>query len=116
MPLKTFPILVVAVFWASMALAVEWTPPRSWETSVMGVQVKGMVQRKLNDIKGVLHIYQPLGKKLTYHFTGTVEGDQVRASHTDGHVFQGRITDDRKVEGLLTTKKGHRIPVKVPAP
>lgn len=116
MRLKTFMMLAGVVLWASVASAVEWTPPRSWETSVMGVKVKGMVQRRLSDIKGVLHIYQPLGKKLTYHFTGTVQGDRVQASHTDGHVFQGRITDERKVEGVLTTKAGHRIPLKVPAP
>lgn len=113
---RTLLILAVVMLWASTSCAVDWTPPRSWETSVMGVKVKGKVQRKLNDIKGVLHIYQPLGKKLTYHFTGTVEGDKVLASHTDGHMFQGRITDERKVEGILTTKTGHRIPLKVPAP
>jgi len=116
MRLATLMFLAAITLWTSASWAVEWSPPRSWETHVMGVKVKGMVQRKLNDIKGVLHIYQPMGKKLTYHFTGMVEGNKVQASHTDGHVFQGRITDERKVEGVLTTKTGHRIPLKVPAP
>lgn len=116
MRLTTLMIAAAITISTSTAWAVDWSSPRSWETHVMGVKVKGMVQRKLNDIKGVLHIYQPMGKKLTYHFTGIVDGNKVQASHTDGHVFQGRITDERKVEGVLTTKAGHRIPLKVPAP
>jgi len=96
--------------------AAEWSTPRDWETEVMGVKVRGTAQRRSNDLKGVLHIYPPFSDKWTYHWTGKIEGDKVHASHTDGHVFQGSITPERMVEGIITTRDGRQIPLKTPLP
>lgn len=94
----------------------QWSPPRNWETKVMGVTVKGTAQRRANDLRGVLHIYPPLSNRWTFHWTGRIEGNQVFASHSDGHVFQGAITPERIVVGTLTTREGHQFPVKAPLP
>jgi hypothetical protein len=94
----------------------QWSSPKSWETQVMGVKVKGTAQRLENDIRGVLHIYPPLSDKWTFHWTGKIEGDMVYASHTDGHVFRGSITPEKTVDGILTTRDGHQIPLRTPLP
>ncbi len=116
MLIRVLAVVVLLSVCGTFVWATGWTNPKPWDTRIMGIRVKGQVQRNVNDIKGVLYIYQPLGKKLTYHFTGKIQGDTVVASHTDGHVFHGRITQDQKVEGTLTTSQGHRIPVRAPIP
>jgi len=78
---------------------------------MMGATIRGHVEHRGNDIRGVVYIYPPFGKKRTYHFTGKVSGDRVSGSHTDGHRFQGRFISSQQVEGILTTKNGRRIPV-----
>lgn len=94
----------------------EWGPVKHWETEVMGVRVKGNAQRRNNEIRGVLHIYPPLSHKWTYHWSGKIEGETVVASHTDGHKFRGRITPERVVVGVVTTKDGRKIPLRAPLP
>jgi len=96
--------------------SADWSPSRNWETEVMGVKVRGTAQRRNNEIKGVLHIYPPMSDKLTYHWFGKIEGDRIWASHSDGHSFSGSITPDRTMEGIVTTRYGHRIPIKAPLP
>ena len=109
---KGMAILVFLVVLTSSSLAATgWSDGGQWETHIMGARVKGYVEHSGNDIRGVVHIYPPLGKKRTYHFTGKVSGDGVFGSHADGHQFQGRFTSPQQVEGILTTKNGQRIPV-----
>jgi len=86
------------------------------ETRIMGAKVRTEVQRRGGDLRGVVYIYPPFSPKETYHFTGKIEGDSVRAAHVDGHEFRGRISPDRWVEGTLTTNRGRRIPLKVRVP
>ena len=99
-------VMVTVPVWGS-----DWDMSGNWETRVMGQKVKGTVKRLGNDINGVLYVYPPFGKKWTFHYTGKIEGDKVEASHTDGHVFRGKIKPDKRVEGVLTTKDGYRFPV-----
>lgn len=96
--------------------AAEWSPAKDWETEVMGIKVRGNAQRRDNEIKGVLFIYPPMSDKWTYHWFGKIEGNKVSASHSDGHSFTGMITPERTVEGVVTTKDGHKIPMKAPLP
>lgn len=84
------------------------------ETRILAHKIKATIQRKANDIKGVVYIYPPFGKRNTYHFTGKIDGRRVTASHTSGHVFHGRIEGKKRVVGELRTKKGYRIPIKIP--
>jgi hypothetical protein len=92
-----------------------WTN-RVVETRVLGAKVRTEVQRNGRDLKGVVRITPPFSPLETYHFTGKIEGDSIMAAHVSGHAFQGRITSDRHVEGILTTRDGFRIPLKVKMP
>jgi hypothetical protein len=86
------------------------------EVSVLGHKAKVKVNRNGESISGVLHLYPPFGKKSTYHFQGTIKGDHVTAHHTDGHSFSGTINQNGKVDGVLTTKTGMKVPISVPVP
>ena len=96
--------------------STDWSPPRNWEIKVMGMKVRGTVQRRNNEIKGALYIYPPMVEKWSYHWSGNTDGDRIWASHSDGHSFSGTITPDRAAEGIITTRYGHRIPIKAPLP
>ena len=106
--------LVVLAMVVAPVFGTDLNMSGNWETRYMGHKVKGTVQRQGNDISGVLYVYPPFSKdKWTFHFTGKIDGDKVYASHTDGHVFHGKISPDRRVKGTITTKDGYRLPVNV---
>ncbi len=85
-------------------------------TRMLGADIKMDVRRKGNRLQGVAHVRLPFDKWRTYHFTGKIQGRHVRAAHHSGHRFQGQITRDNMVEGILTTSKGRRIPLKMRMP
>ena len=87
---------------------------KNFETSVMGSRIRGTVERKGSDLRGVVYVYPLFGGKDTYHFNGKINGNRVVASHSNGHVFRGTLTPERKVKGVLTTSRGVRIPLDVP--
>lgn len=104
-------LFVWVVLITSSLAATGWSDGGQWESHMMGATIRGHVEHRGNDIRGVVYIYPPFGKKRTYHFTGKVSGDRVSGFHTDGHRFQGRFISPQQVEGILTTKNGRRIPV-----
>jgi hypothetical protein len=100
---------------AATPTETEWTN-KVVETRVLGAKVRTEVQRKGPDLKGVVRIRPPFSPVETYHFTGKIEGDHITAAHTSGHAFQGKMSSDKMVEGVLTTRDGLRIPLKVRMP
>jgi len=112
--------LLTTVLLLAVAAPFAWGSGDSgWKTIVrekriLAHKIKATIQRKADDIRGVVYVYPPFGKRNTYHFTGKVEGRRVTASHTSGHVFHGRIEGNRRVVGELKTKRGYRIPIKIP--
>ena len=87
---------------------------REWQTRVMGVKVKGDVERKGNDIKGVLKFRIPFtGKKKLYVYQGRIDGRQIEG-RSGGHTFKGRILDDGKVKGTIKIHNGPSIPFTSP--
>jgi hypothetical protein len=95
-------------------------PDRAWNARefsarVVGASVKGRIERKGERLKGVIHVDQWLGDANTYHFKGRVSGRTITVRHDSGHSFQGRATRGGFIAGVLTTKKGLRIPVKIRA-
>ena len=113
MPRTIFTVLLLVVIGTSPAWGSEWKQFSRWNTSIMGVKTKGVVQRRGDDIRGVLYVYQHSGRKIPYHFKGRIRGDRIWAAHSDGHVFRGRIGSGRRVQGVLTTRGGFRVPVKL---
>jgi len=87
---------------------------RNFDLNLMGVEVKGTVERLGHRLRGVAHVYRVLGGKDTYHFTGRIKGNQIVASHTSGHHFRGHMTRGGELDGVLITKGGLRLPIKVP--
>ncbi len=91
----------------------QWISQR-FRTSVMGAKVNGTVELRGDDVRGVAYVYPPFGGKNTYHFSGKIQGNRVVASHHSGHVFRGEIVGGRRVVGVVTTRRGSRIPLDVP--
>jgi hypothetical protein len=100
--------LVVALCLTGAALAADRS--YKWEGSALGVRIKVTATAKGEQVSGVAHIVTP-GKKDTYHFSGTLEGNRLNVSHHSGHVFSGTLSPEGRVEGVLTTKTGQRIPI-----
>lgn len=86
----------------------------TWETTYLGARIFVELEHHGHGIAGVLRIRGPFGKHDEYHFTGTVRDGIVKAEHHTGHRFQGRIIDDRRLEGVLTTREGKTFPVRIP--
>ncbi len=83
-----------------------------WETTYMRNRIKlDISQHEGKIIRGVFRITNPLGKEDTYHFTGTFENGQIRASHYSGQSFSGRLDANGRVTGVLRTSNGQEIPV-----
>lgn len=97
--------LVVSPLWAA-----AYDVSGNWVASAYGASLKAHVNQKGSQISGVANIYPPFGKKMTYHFSGTVNGTKIVASHFQGHSFSGRLTAPGVIQGVVRTKKGRRIP------
>jgi hypothetical protein len=82
----------------------------NYEASVMGSIIKARIEQAGAEIRGVAYVYSG-GKKNTYHFTGTVNGDRVQASHYSGHAFNGNVTPGGDLVGVLRTRGGHNLSV-----
>ena len=86
-----------------------------WEASVMGHQVKAVAEQKGHEVSGVAYLYDPLGHRSTWHFNGTVNGNEVIAAHHSGHKFTGKIVANGKMSGVLEINNGFRIPLDIHA-
>lgn len=71
-------------------------------------QVKG------RQVTGTLRIVGPAGLDETHHCSGSYDRGFVDLSDRKGHRFQGRITEDLRLEGRLTTNYGTSYVVNVP--
>ncbi|MGC8604610.1 MAG: hypothetical protein ACP5VS_13130 [Desulfomonilaceae bacterium] len=84
-----------------------------WEASVMGHHVKAVAEQKGQKLSGVAYLYDLLGHKSTWHFNGTVNGIDVKAAHHSGHQFVGKVINDGKMSGVLSTNNGFHIPLDI---
>jgi hypothetical protein len=82
----------------------------NYEASVMGSVIKARIEQAGADIRGVAYVYSG-GKKNTYHFIGTVNGNRIQANHSDGHAFNGNVTPEGNLIGVLRTRGGHNLSV-----
>jgi hypothetical protein len=83
---------------------------RDWQTKVLGIKIKGQVQRRENDIKGFLKFPLPFSRKAkVYRFEGHVNGRNITAN-SGKHTFRGTIRKDGKVKGKVHIHHGPSIP------
>jgi hypothetical protein len=78
---------------------------------VFGTKVYADVNQQGKKISGVAWFYDFWRKKITFHFNGYYDKGKVYASHHSGHVFRGRVVNNNRLVGVITTKDGLRIPV-----
>ncbi|MBM3298773.1 MAG: hypothetical protein FJY85_02320 [Deltaproteobacteria bacterium] len=83
----------------------------TWEARAMGGRLVAHVEQNGNTIGGVAYVYHPHGKKVTYHFNGTVDGNRVTLAHHSGHMFNGHVNSKGQLVGVVTTKKGEQVSV-----
>ena len=81
-----------------------------YEASVMGSVIQARIDQDGDAIQGVAYVYSG-GKKNTYHFKGTVNGNKIQASHYSGHAFSGNVTSGGDLVGVLRTRGGHKISI-----
>ena len=93
------------------AWSAEFDFSGRWEAWVMGSKIEAKIAQIGDKISGVAYVFDPMGKKDTYHFQGHVRGSNIQASHTDGHVFSGSLTRDRRLVGSLRTSSGRAVAV-----
>ncbi|MGO9117046.1 MAG: tetratricopeptide repeat protein [Desulfomonilaceae bacterium] len=86
----------------------------TWEGSYMGSRLKIQFQQSGRNVNGVLRVEGRAGIEDVYHFNGTYDRGNIVASHSDGHNFRGKLTDDRRLVGVVTTSKGTKFNLDLP--
>lgn len=80
-----------------------------WRGDTLLATMEAHVEQDGERISGVVYV-SSLWETNPYHFKGVVKDGVIEASHHSGHSFKGRIVEDGKVEGTVTTaKKKHKI-------
>ena len=108
---KCFVFLLLIGCCAQIALAANIAG--NWQAAFMGNQVKAVAEQNGQKISGVAYLYDPIGHKTTWHFNGTISGDNVQAAHHSGHRFTGKVVSSGKISGILETNNGFRIPLDI---
>lgn len=96
--------------WGAFASGADST--EAWEARYLFSRAVAQMEREGNRMWGVVFLEEPFREVSTYHFSGTIEGDAVSASHYTGHSFQGKFIGDDEISGVLTTRTGIRITLK----
>ncbi len=84
-----------------------------WHGSLVGHKIEVDVNQNGDQVNGAAKLYDPFGKKDVYHFKGAINGNQVSGAHTSGHRFDGVLTPQGTISGVLTTKGGQRANVEL---
>ena len=82
--------------------------------SYMGFSWTFRFETRGRDVSATIRVHHPTGKEETHLCRGTVDGSFVDASDQDGYRFQGRLTNDLRLVGMLTTNHGRSFSVNMP--
>ncbi len=61
------------------------------------------------NVRGTLFLRRADGVVDEYHFKGTVSENHIQAHHSSGHIFDGTLVSEDRVEGWIKLKKGMKI-------
>lgn len=107
---------MIRLFLPLFALLVLSLPARAqadvtglWVTSFMGSQVECHLEQRDTFLWGVAFVTTPSGERNTYHLAGRVVGIEVTAMHGGGSSFVGALTEENKVEGLMSFANGAKL-------
>ena len=85
-----------------------------WEGSYMGSKLRIEFQQTGGKISGVLRVQGLTGREDVFHFRGAFDGRKIIARHSDGHSFSGKLTDNRRIVGVLTAANGIELNIDLP--
>ncbi|MGC8659026.1 MAG: tetratricopeptide repeat protein [Desulfomonilaceae bacterium] len=80
----------------------------------MGMKWKATFSFSGKKVTGTLKVITPSGKQETHYGRGTFDNGAVEASDNMGFRFVGRVTDDLKLVGFMTTASGQSVSVDIP--
>lgn len=108
-------LVMCLLFWgvASTVFVEAAELSGKWEASILGHRITAEALQQGENLSGVAYLYDFLGNRSTWHFKGFVKGNKVVASHHTGHVFNGDVTPDGRLVGVLSTNNGYKIPIDV---
>jgi len=82
--------------------------------SYMGYKWTFSFETKGRHVSAVIRVHPPVGPEETHVCKGTFDSGLVDASDQTGYRFQGRVTEDLRVLGTLTTNHGQSFAVDMP--
>ncbi len=82
-----------------------------WDAKVMGAKIRAYIEQHGSQLTGFAKVKAPNGKSSTYHFAGSINGNQVQVAHHKGDSFSGTLTGPRKMVGVLRTRNGESVSV-----
>ncbi len=103
--------VALTLFSGFSAWASEPNVSGIWEAYVMGSRIEARIDQKNQRLSGVAYIFDPMGKKVTYHFQGHIEGGRIQVAHSDGHVFSGSLTQAQQLVGVIKAASGRQVAV-----
>jgi len=108
MSLRKLAVSFILVFvFASQAIA-QVDISGTWQARYMFTDITVHVDNMNETVSGFVIVYEAQSNAV-YHFSGTLQGNTIQASHGDGHAFTGHLTSDARIVGTLTTNKGLTI-------
>ncbi|MCE5336354.1 MAG: hypothetical protein LLG06_17385 [Desulfobacteraceae bacterium] len=103
-------MLILLGCWGAFPLRAE--SAEAWEARYLFSRAVAQMEREGDKIRGVVFLQEPFREVSTYHFSGTIEGDSIFASHYTGHSFRGKFTGDDEISGVLRTSTGFSLTLK----
>ena len=90
-----------------------------WRGSVFFHRISAQLEQTGTNIWGVVQVRGLFGGVDLYHFAGSQEGTCLHGAHHQGTTFAGELVSARRVNGMVTTRHGHKLRLalhKQPAP
>jgi lipoprotein NlpI len=85
-----------------------------WEGTYMGSKLTIEFRQTGGKINGVLRVRGLTGHEDVFHFRGLFDGRKITARHGDGHSFDGKVTENRRIVGVLTAANGIQLNIDLP--
>lgn len=83
----------------------------SWNIDYKDLKIKLDMKHSGKRLTGVMHVKAAWGQSGSFPFSGTFDGGRLRASSYEGHVFEGKVSSNGALKGVLKMKNGLQVPV-----
>jgi hypothetical protein len=93
----------IAVFILVSQAAAQVDLSGTWQGRYLFTAITAHVDHRGDTLTGFVIVHERCDDTV-YHFKGTLKGNNIEASHHDGHTFTGHLTPDGTIAGTLTMK------------